>query len=653
MENLIVTDLAGGELRLSPGATTGIYTSTAVAAGFSFNAIVPHWNGDVPLGAVLLIDLRFRTAQRGWSKWHHVDDAEWSTKDEQFYPEAPLLLSNGRQFQYRVTMAAPFADDANRGAPPVLNEMTLTYMDTSTGPDTFHAKAMAQMGPPVAKGVPQPAIIPREAWGADESYRTWKAEYRTMRTIVIHHTFTTNDYSEEQATQWVRAIYYYHAVTRAWGDIGYNYLVDRYGNIHEGRYGGPGSVGAHVYNHNSGSVGVAMIGTHGNHPDGVPPTDEALTSLAHLSAWIASRSYIHPLESEPFRDVVLPNLGGHRDYPPYSTTCPGDDAYAKLPAVRQSVWGHMVAHIPEYDIDWVAWRGLSATLRANETYSLTMSVRNVGSFAWPHDGNVNRVRLGYHWLDGNGKPVVQPSEDDHRTSLTHDLTFGHTHDFESVLVTTPITPGTYTLAWDMVHEGISWFHDANVDSPLLAMALTIVGASEATPTPSPSPTATLTPSATVVPALEGVENGRFEGDGAWTIQDTTCPARYAGEPRRGGDRALRTGIDKPAANVYSYSWAEQTLILPAAGDITLRYWYQAQVHSGAFAYVLLRKGGRGWQQLQIIRKNVDLWTEAVRNLSPYGGKTVTLRSGTYNNSRGGKSAMYVDDVSVHVGAYLQ
>jgi hypothetical protein len=492
-ENVIVTDVRGGELRLSPGAATGVYTSTVAVASFLFNAVAPHWRADVPQGGALRVELRVR--EEGWSRWYSCDPdrpdgIDWDGSRGHFYPEAPLLLSNGRQFQYRITMvASPSADrdcedtGCGDGASPVLYDMTVTYIDASTGPTTAQAKAVAVAGQPGRQAVPQPTIISRAGWGADEGYRydedgdlIWPLEYRTVSKIIVHHTITPNDYLEGQAAGWVRSIYYYHAITRGWGDIGYNYLVDGYGNVYEGRYGGPDVVGGHVYGYNYGSMGVSLIGTHGNYTDSVPPPIQALASLADVSAWEASHSYVHPLESAPFLDTTTPNLAGHRDYPPHSTSCPGDMLYAELPALRQAVWDRVVSYTQEYAVDWLAWEDLPPVLLTNETYGLTMTVRNAGWLTWTQAGPPNAVRLGCHWLDEDERPIVQRPEDDHRGPLDHDVTFGHTYAFEPALVTTPITPGTYTLAWDMVHEGVSWFHDANVASPLLTMTVTLFDA---------------------------------------------------------------------------------------------------------------------------------------------------------------------------------
>jgi hypothetical protein len=481
-ENVRITSASGGALCLSPGATRGTYTSPAVSAAFPFNAIAPSWRAHVPSEAALEIELRTRAVGDSWSRWLPVEPLYAGTGQSTFHAEVPLLVTGGHWFQYRLTMLAPSRQARGSAgecaASPVLSEIAVAYYDTSIGPTTAQAKRMSTAGSVEDQGAPQPRIIPRAGWGADEGYRydqdgdlIWPLEHYPAVKVVIHHTVTTNDYDESEAAGWVRAIYYYHAVTLGWGDIGYNYLVDRYGNLYEGRYGGAGVVAGHVYGYNYGSVGIAAMGTHGNVAGSLPPEDVALAAIADLCAWEAGRSYIHPGESAPFWDATPPNVGGHRDYPPFSTSCPGDELYAEMPALRQSVWDRIVTHTARYQVDWVAWEDLSPVVQADRTYTVPLRVRNAGWLTWPQSGVDNPVRLGYHWLRSDGQPVAQPPEDDHRTPLTYPITFGHSHDL-SARVTTPITPGVYTLAWDMVHEGITWFHDADPSSPLLTRTVT-------------------------------------------------------------------------------------------------------------------------------------------------------------------------------------
>jgi hypothetical protein len=484
-----------------------------------------------------------------------------------------------------------------------------------------------------AQGVPKPPVITRAGWGADESLRDWDPEYQQVEKIVLHHTVTANDYAEDQAAEWVRSIYYYHAVALGWGDVGYNYLVDRYGNIYEGRYGGPDVVGGHVYHYNYGSLGVALMGTHGNMSTAKAPTQAVLDAVARLSAWESSRSYIHPLERSPFGDATTDNLAGHRDYPPNQTSCPGDLAYAKLPALRQATWDRLVAKIPRYAVEWIAWDESGSdladgVLQPETTYRLSVQVRNTGSLDWSYEG-AHPVRLGYRWLDASGNPVALPPAHDHRATLPALTTFGHTAEFSEARVTTPAMPGQYTLAWDLVHEGNTWFHDANPNSPRLEMPVTVQGSSD--------------------PSVNAVLNGGFESEGGWILFETTYPARFTTGVHRSGSRSLQTGIDLAAENVYSYSSTEQSFRVPAGQGTKLRYWYQGQVDSGDYAYVLLQPGGEGWRLLLFDRVGVATWSQGVHDLSAYAGQVVRLRFGTYNDGRGGVSAVYIDDVSVMAG----
>jgi hypothetical protein len=470
---IAVAELAGGELRLAPGRATGVYTSPVVTTPFAFNAVAPSWQAALPLGGAMQVEARV-WANDEPSPWLPLD-VELIAQKGRFFPETPLLVPGGLRFQVRITLTA-----APDGGSPILDQIAVTAIDASAGPTTSQAKAATRPGEVGPQAVPQPAIIPRAGWGADESlrydddgYLLWPLTYRDVEKIVVHHTVSSNDYDEDEAAGLVRAIYYYHAVSRGWGDIGYNYLADKYGNLYEGRYGGPGVVGGHVYGYNYGSVGIGAVGSYGNTSTSEWPTAATMTALANLSAWEAERSTLHPLESAPFYDTAPPNLAGHRDYPPGTTACPGDYLYVELPSLRAGTWDRIVTYVDEYLVDWLSWNTPPEVLLAGQTYSPTVSARNVGWLTWPQAGVTNAVRLGYHWLDEAGQPVPQPPEDDHRGGLPDDLTFSHSHTFQPALLTTPITPGRYTLAWDMVHEGVDWFHEANAASPLLTATVRI------------------------------------------------------------------------------------------------------------------------------------------------------------------------------------
>ena len=103
----------------------------------------------------------------------------------------------------------------------------------------------------------------RAQWGADEAYRSGPPSYGVVRCAFVHHTVNANTYTRAQAPALVRGIYYYHTQVNGWRDIGYNFLIDRFGTIYEGRYGGVAKavIGAQVLGFNAMSTGVALIGT--------------------------------------------------------------------------------------------------------------------------------------------------------------------------------------------------------------------------------------------------------------------------------------------------------------------------------------------------------------------------------------------------------
>ncbi len=128
----------------------------------------------------------------------------------------------------------------------------------------------------------------------------------------------------------MRSIYYYHAVTRGWGDIGYNYLVDRFGNIYEGRAGGQNVIGGHAYQFAIGSSGIGTISNFALQD----VSASAQAGIVAITAWVG-RS-LDPLGRSDFHEAPdLPTICAHRDV--NQSTCPGDYLYDDLPTIRQYV----------------------------------------------------------------------------------------------------------------------------------------------------------------------------------------------------------------------------------------------------------------------------------------------------------------------------
>jgi len=143
-------------------------------------------------------------------------------------------------------------------------------------------------------------------------------------------------------------IYYYHAVILGWGDIGYNLLVDKYGQVFEGRYGtldsDPGTmvVGGHSYGANTGTMGIAMMGNYSF----VSPSSIQIERVGQMTGWFLARAGVTDAygssrftfrATQKYRrgqTIDLDTISAHRDVG--YTTCPGDVGYSMMDWIRSA-----------------------------------------------------------------------------------------------------------------------------------------------------------------------------------------------------------------------------------------------------------------------------------------------------------------------------
>lgn len=111
---------------------------------------------------------------------------------------------------------------------------------------------------------------------------------------------------------------------------------------------------------------------------------------------------------------------------------------------------------PEYRVKWNKTVEVpNDKMDAGSTLSGSVVVTNHGSTTWLARGT-NPVRLGYHWYNALGiETPIAPYAGNF--PLSRDVAPGETATFESVELRAPQTPGAFTLKWDLVHEGITWF----------------------------------------------------------------------------------------------------------------------------------------------------------------------------------------------------
>ncbi|MBI4677106.1 MAG: N-acetylmuramoyl-L-alanine amidase [Elusimicrobia bacterium] len=149
-----------------------------------------------------------------------------------------------------------------------------------------------------------------------------KYDYTLMdiRRVTLHHTAGAQPEALEDARSEMRLIQRYHQAGRGWNDIGYHFVIDGAGRIHQGRP--ENALGAHALNHNTGNVGISFMGNY--HPPiaDQPAAGQIKTAVA-LVRWLDEAYGIAPEA-----------LFGHRDIG--STECPGDLLYPKVEEIRKA-----------------------------------------------------------------------------------------------------------------------------------------------------------------------------------------------------------------------------------------------------------------------------------------------------------------------------
>lgn len=198
-----------------------------------------------------------------------------------------------------------------------------------------------------------PFIAARSSWATSEM--TWQSQSAgcgskptinsQIKAMVVHHTAGTSGYSPSDVPGIIRGTWYYHAQTKGWCDIAYNFVVDRFGGIWEGRQGGVDRLvrGGHTYGHNTETQGVVQLG----HFDQVSSPIAMNDATARVVGWKLGRHGVDPkgwtyLTNHsssstskglaPGKSVGVPAVIGHRDLG--STSCPGANTYAQMPRIR-------------------------------------------------------------------------------------------------------------------------------------------------------------------------------------------------------------------------------------------------------------------------------------------------------------------------------
>ena len=321
-----------------------------------YGVVGATWDGPRP--GKLLFTVRTRMEQGRWSPWQtlhggdcpcekcvrarvavaaghgpNVDSAEFARARQ-----GTDAMAVGEVDQVQLRVASPGGRLPEHLELSVVDpEPTVTASETdprpsaaTPGPAGDSETGLRLAASETTTQAPKPEILTRADWGANEKLRDDSPKYGTIKAGFVHHTVNANDYTRAQVPAIIRGIYAYHTQSRGWSDIGYNFLVDRFGRIWEGRYGGPGRpvIGAHTLGYNHLSFAMSAIGNF----DIAEPPPAVARAYAALFAWKLDRHGIGAKSTPTLDGKKFNAISGHRDAG--STACPGRYLYAQLPSIR-------------------------------------------------------------------------------------------------------------------------------------------------------------------------------------------------------------------------------------------------------------------------------------------------------------------------------
>ena len=409
-------DIAAGALASTPSASTPVpvagedhvheraLTGPRAAPTLRAAAAIPPTQTDsfglVGITAAEAFDPDTRVVMRvrqdgQWLPWmevpvsEHMPDPDTEEGQRARYATEPVVTDGADGIQVRV--------DTPTGEVPVDTEITL--IDNPVRPEDASLGTSAPMASAQA-AVNKPPIITRAQWGADESLRRGKTTYSdTIKVAFVHHVVSTNDYTPGQAAQQMRNIYSWFTEGIQVNDFGYNFMVDRFGRLYEGRAGGVDRpvVGAHTSGFNAESFAVSFLGNADTLNPDAPTKEKILDAISDLIAWKFDIHDVNPLGTAvltsagpgpgqgttsmywPGEKVTSKTITGHGDIG--STSCPGEFLRPTLNHIRLAVSARQGRNFfpPTISGDRVPWgsgRDITLSPRSNGPMAATLTVSN-------------------------------------------------------------------------------------------------------------------------------------------------------------------------------------------------------------------------------------------------------------------------------------
>jgi hypothetical protein len=332
----------------------------------------------------------------------HVLGLRWASAPRDVHAEVRVREPGGRWHRW---VEAPTADAGSHGTDPVwAGGATSIQVRLSRRVRGLRVHTVRVTGAPsrprmrARAAQSQPAIIPRAQWGGDTQCAPRDTpSFGTVQMAFVHHTVSANDYGPGDSAAMVLGICRFHRNSNGWDDIGYNFLVDKYGQVFEGRAGGVDQpvVGAQAQGWNAQSTSVANLGTYQD----VPQTDQAIDAMGRLLAWKLPLHGAPPTGTVTLKSAgggtnrhpsgslhTFERISGHRDG--NRTDCPGAQLYAQLPRIRAIADSRAPDVIPTQPAGAVG-PGAQLTLSASRL-----------AFSYPEP-----AQLSGALLDGNAQPI--------------------------------------------------------------------------------------------------------------------------------------------------------------------------------------------------------------------------------------------------------
>ena len=381
--------LADGRLRAATDARTA---PVAVCAPMWFTAVGITWSqpedGEVHLNVASAHD---RSSFGTPTRLDAEDDADPGTPDFRERRGSSMLWTGGaRCVRLRIELAASVE----------ITDVRAVFVNSSGTPNGPRTATEPNLGPVAIRQAAggfapvtamaearRPRIITREQWGADPDLMNCTPLVADeVRMGFVHHTAGSNAYSEAESDDVVRGVYAYHTNGRGWCDIGYNFLVDRYGNVFEGRSGGVDRpvIGAAQMGFNTRAFSVSAMGDF--ETAAVPRKTQR--ALVRILAWRLDVAHVNPALRAKMTSaggdnaryiegtvVRLKAISGHRDTG--YTACPGGRLYQLLPEIRARVASRGLPKLykPRLSNDrFVSGEPVNVRIRAKGSTALTWEV---------------------------------------------------------------------------------------------------------------------------------------------------------------------------------------------------------------------------------------------------------------------------------------